>query len=153
MKNIYHILVEQGNHVPLNSNLTVKGMLTDTGSHSLIFKGKILVKEEGGLDYFALISPASISKSQYRNTLPQFLQRQTLGILYNPNQSKAFIHTSLQSASYFKFLNIINYFALLLTYRNPILCLSGKMGQDDGFLFVCFLTTQTSAARHTKWSQ
>lgn len=53
MKNIYHILVEQGNHITINSNLTVKGMITHTGSGSFIFKGKTLMKEEGVLEYYA----------------------------------------------------------------------------------------------------
>lgn len=53
MKNIYHILVEQGNHITININLTVKGMITHTRSSSFIFKGTPLMKEEGVLQYCA----------------------------------------------------------------------------------------------------
>lgn len=61
MKNIYHILVQQGNHVAINSNLTVKGMPAPTGSSPFIFKGKILMKEVGVLVYSA---GRSMSKRQ-----------------------------------------------------------------------------------------
>lgn len=68
-------------------------MLTHIRNSSFIFKGKILMKEERVLEYFAgrwhWISPASMSKCQYRNTLPQFCNW-TFGILQDSDERQQF---------------------------------------------------------------
>lgn len=75
MRNICRILSQQGNHAPINSNLTAKGMLHTYWKQFLYLQRKNINEGRRGFRVLcrkvALLLPASISKCQYRNTLSQ----------------------------------------------------------------------------------
>lgn len=98
-------------------------MITHTGSSSFIFKGKMLMKEEGVLECFAgraLISPL-LRKNATTEAHPQFLYKQTFDILCAADQSKIYIYTPPSNVSYFSFFNKLKYFPLVQISTNPVL--------------------------------
>lgn len=132
-------------------------MLTHTRSSSFIFKGKILMKEEGVLEYFAERwhwSHLPLLKCQYRNILPHsHFHNQAFGILCDSDHSNTFISTS--PSKWFLF-HLLQHNQIIFCSSSDLkeFCLKSADKSGAKWFFFFFFTTQTSSvARHTKQGQ
>lgn len=106
-------------------------MLTHTKGSSFIFKGKILMKEEGVLEYFAERwhwSHLPLCQNANRETHSHTPTSTSKHLVIKTTATLLSTHL-LQSGSYFSFFNKTKYFALVLTSIVSSVCLKkwGKM--------------------------
>lgn len=114
-------------------------MLTYTRSSAFIFKEKILMKEEGVLEYFAEgwhWSHLSLCQNANREThshTPASITKHLAFCVIQATTTLLCTHL-LQSVPYVSFFNKTRYFALVLTSKNLVLSLPKEVGQNDFFL-------------------